>query len=323
MIEIKRYTTEDKPIWDTFLDQSKNATFIFKRDYLDYHSDRFVDHSLLIFQKGKLVSLFVANEKNLEIIAHEGLTYGGLIMDKEIWQEDVLTIFYHLCNYYFQLGFKKCLYKAIPFYFSKSVAQEDLFPISLIGGLLTRRDTSFVVELKRQGPKISSRRMKEIREAEKNGIRVIQVDSPKEFWSDILVPNLIERFNSSPVHSMSEMNVLMQKFPANVLQFLAVYDSESVAGVTIFQNENVAHAQYTSATHKGKELLALDFLFYKLITETFCDKEYFSFGTSNGPQGNKINQGLTEWKQRFGARVFVHDFYEFNFSNYTRLSEYK
>ena len=55
MIEIRRYSNTDKPIWDDFVKWSKNATFLHLRDYMDYHADRFDDFSLMAFNHhGKL-----------------------------------------------------------------------------------------------------------------------------------------------------------------------------------------------------------------------------------------------------------------------------
>lgn len=49
MITIKRYdSTTDRERWNQFVAQSKQATFLLHRSYMDYHSDRFHDHSLMI-----------------------------------------------------------------------------------------------------------------------------------------------------------------------------------------------------------------------------------------------------------------------------------
>ena len=33
--------------WDAFVGASKNGTFLLTRPYMDYHADRFTDHSLI------------------------------------------------------------------------------------------------------------------------------------------------------------------------------------------------------------------------------------------------------------------------------------
>ena len=54
------YTPEYQSNWDNFVSAAKNGVFLFYRDYMEYHSDRFQDHSLLFFNDGRLVGLFPA-----------------------------------------------------------------------------------------------------------------------------------------------------------------------------------------------------------------------------------------------------------------------
>ncbi len=41
MIEIKRYFPKYKKEWDNLLTRSRIDTFLFYRDYMDYHSERY------------------------------------------------------------------------------------------------------------------------------------------------------------------------------------------------------------------------------------------------------------------------------------------
>lgn len=65
MFEIERYTADQKAIWNQFVLNSKNGTFLFDRNYMDYHSDRFEDYSLMIYRKGKLYSLLFSPRTDL------------------------------------------------------------------------------------------------------------------------------------------------------------------------------------------------------------------------------------------------------------------
>ena len=47
----------------------------------------------------------------------------------------------------------------------------------------------------------------------------------------------------------------------------------------------------------------------------FAHKKFFDFGISNEAQGRKLNQGLSYWKESFGASTIVHDFYEVQTAN--------
>ena len=46
-LSVVRYTSDQKIVWDSFVAASRNGTFLFMRDYMDYHADRFTDYSLM------------------------------------------------------------------------------------------------------------------------------------------------------------------------------------------------------------------------------------------------------------------------------------
>ena len=63
MMNIRRYTHHDQEAWDTLVRNARNATFLLFRKYMDYHSERFTDHSLLFYDsKDNLVAALPANE---------------------------------------------------------------------------------------------------------------------------------------------------------------------------------------------------------------------------------------------------------------------
>ena len=79
-IEIQQYIPALQPEWDCFIANSRNGTFLFFRNYMDYHSDRFIDNSLLFRYKGKLIAVLPANREGDVLWSHQGLTYGGLVL---------------------------------------------------------------------------------------------------------------------------------------------------------------------------------------------------------------------------------------------------
>ena len=80
MFDIRRYSADRADEWNAFVAVSKNATFLFDRRYMDYHSDRFQDCSLMVYYKSSLYALLPANLKGDTLYSHQGLTYGGLLM---------------------------------------------------------------------------------------------------------------------------------------------------------------------------------------------------------------------------------------------------
>jgi hypothetical protein len=75
MSELKtvEYTHNQKQSWDEFITNSKNGNFLFYRDYVEYHSDRFTDNSLMFYEKDNLVAVMPANIKDKTLI---GYIYG-------------------------------------------------------------------------------------------------------------------------------------------------------------------------------------------------------------------------------------------------------
>ncbi len=101
-----------------------------------------------------------------------------------------------------------------------------------------------------------------------------------------------------------------------------VYQNETlVGGTTIFETKKVAHAQYISANSEKQQLGTLDFLFNYLINEKYAEKDYFDFGISNENKGQQINEGLLSWKESFGARSIIHEFYEIETKNHQLLND--
>src|SRR2546422_7305996 len=79
-MRVEMYADSKKEAWDNFVLGSKNGTFLFLRDYMDYHRDRFVDHSLVVsLDDGTPLSLLPANRVADTLVSHGGLTYGGVV----------------------------------------------------------------------------------------------------------------------------------------------------------------------------------------------------------------------------------------------------
>jgi len=53
--------------WNAFVAKSKNGTFLFDRRYMDYHADRFSDHSLMCYHDGKLFAFLAKAPEQINI----------------------------------------------------------------------------------------------------------------------------------------------------------------------------------------------------------------------------------------------------------------
>lgn len=305
-MRIERYETALASEWDDFNLGSKNGIFLFNRDYLEYHNDRFVDHSLVIFKEEKILALFPANEIEFEIHSHAGLTFGSLIMGFDLKAFEVLEIFSQIKEYYSDLGFKKIVYKAIPSIFQKYASDEDIYALFRNGAQLFRRDISSVIDLKNKIRFSESKRQSIAKCIQDNIIFSENIDF-KEYWS--LLTEVLSKFDVKPVHSLQEIKELKSLFSKEIRLFEARRGDELLAGIVIYDYGKVVHTQYMANSQEGRKIGALDFINHCLINQIFQDREYYSFGISTESQGKVLNEGLIQQKEMMGGRGIAIDFY--------------
>jgi acetyltransferase-like isoleucine patch superfamily enzyme len=315
---VERYTAGRKQEWDTFVGAAKNATFLFHRDYMDYHSDRFADHSLMISHDHALVAVLPANlNAGGTLISHGGLTYGGLLVSRAATLGDVLGCFHAVLRALSQSQIPKLLFKPIPAFYNTLPGDDVAYALFLLDARLYRRETSTAVSQKDRLP-LRKHHQRLIKKAISSGVRIVQETSFQPFWERVLVPQLAARYGAHPVHTLQEITLLASRFPGQIKQFSAYRGDEIVAGTTIYETPTVAHAQYSAVTENGRQSGAQAWLFGSLI-EQYKDKRFFDFGTSNEQEGRALNHGLLDWKEGFGARCYTHDYYEIATGNYPKL----
>jgi hypothetical protein len=308
MITLKKYNSTLKEEWNTLLAQSKNGTFLLNRDYMDYHSDRFIDDSLMIYRKEKPIALFPANIQEAVVYSHQGLTYGGLIYINQLSATDVLEIFNMILRYYSENNITKIIYKPIPYIYSTYPAQEDLYALFRNNATVIGSNISSTILLGNKLKFIESRKSG-IRKAKNNELIYLDSVDFDAFW-DILNSNLGTKHGVTPVHSLSEIKYLHDLFPENIKLYLVKKQDTVVAGTVLYLNKNVVHVQYISANPEGKELGALDLVFDSLINDLYKDYTYFDFGQSTEQMGNYLNENLLFQKEGFGGRGVVYNIYE-------------
>lgn len=308
MPEIIRYNPSHREEWDRFVRASRNGTFLFERAYMDYHSDRFSDMSFLFSFKGKLQAVIPGNINGDTYYSHQGLTFGGLVMNSKVTAVQVLQIFEGLKSLLKELGVKRWVYKPVPHIYHTVPAEEDLYALFRLGAKLMGCNLSSTISNAHKLP-FSHSRKDGIRKASKGNVRLSDNPSLADFWI-ILENNLSLRHGVSPVHSLTEIQKLVALFPGNIILHTVEADAEVLAGAVIYLSGKVAHVQYISASGKGKELGALDYLFHKLIQDVYKDVDFFDFGYSTEKMGEYLNESLIFQKEGFGGRGIVYPVYE-------------
>ncbi|WP_221659047.1 GNAT family N-acetyltransferase [Bacteroides salyersiae] len=309
-LHIVRYTAEQNGVWDDFVVKAKNGTFLFMRDYMDYHADRFVDYSLMFYKGKQLLALLPAHIAGKVFGTHAGLTYGGFLISYQVTADVMIEMFRMLCRYLKEnTEADKILYRVIPYIYHAYPSEEDLYALFRLEARLTERKISSVVLLS-AGIPFRKLRVRKLKQAQKGGVTICSDSAYELFWP-ILERNLLECHGANPVHSLEEITCLHSRFPENIRLHRAVNEEkETLAGCVMYITDNVAHVQYIGSTEQGRKQGALDLLFDKLLHEHYIDKKYFDFGTSVENGGRYLNEGLIFQKEGFGGRAVVYDVYE-------------
>lgn len=316
MIEPAPYRPEMRTAWDDFVRRSKNGTFLFERAFMDYHSQRFRDASLMFLgDGGKVVGLLPAclspGEEGV-VTSHAGLTYGGLVMSDHTVQAAASDMLSAAASYYaLELGAHALVYKPVPYVYASMPSDEPLYWLFRAGAKLVARGVSSALSPAAHPKQRQSRRGGVVR-AEREGVKILHAGTGTDVdeFHALLSRVLSERHGVSPVHSLEEMKLLMRRFPENISLYVARSEAgELLAGAWMFVTERVAHTQYIAVSSEGERLGAGDALIDSLIRHEFADKAYFDFGVSTERGGSCLNEGLIFQKEGFGARSVCYDTY--------------
>jgi hypothetical protein len=302
------YQPANKGEWDTFISNSKNGVFLFNRDYMEYHQDRFTDHSLLFSENGRLLAVLPANLKDGVLYSHGGLTFGGVVSGYDMKTFQMLCVFGALIQHCRDAGIKEIVYKKIPYIYNSILADEDLYALFACDAKLMSRNASsciFMPELRG----FSDGRKSSIRKAKKNGLAVRESNDYESFMN-ILAETLEERHGVKPVHSVEEIKLLAGRFPSNIKLFGSFLGEKMMAGVVMYESRNIAHIQYVANSKEGWDIGAQDIVEDYLINTQYKAKRYFDFGTSTENQGQLLNLGLILRKENFSASAVMYDVYQ-------------
>ncbi|MCH5221916.1 MAG: GNAT family N-acetyltransferase [Muribaculaceae bacterium] len=303
------YTRDDISVWDKAVAESRNGTFQHFRAYMDYHSDRFDDCSLIARDDhNRVVAVLPAHKTGTTICSHKGLTFGGWIMSARADMRAVMEIWRLMAEHYRVAGFTELYYRPAPHIYHRYPAEEDLYALFRAGGQLVSSQVSSVINLATPiGFDGTSRR--KVNKGSRLGIACSESSDLASFW-EVLSTMLLERHNTLPVHTLEEIRLLQERFPKNIRLYTATLDGQLLAGVLMYYSDTVAHCQYIAASPEGRDLNALPCLFDYLIAEAHSrGLQIFDFGTSCERGGLVLNEGLVRQKCGFGARAVVYNAY--------------
>jgi hypothetical protein len=306
-IRVEPYSAQHRQIWDDMVAQSRNGVFLFFRDYMEYHSDRFQDASLLFFDDRDLLAVLPANREGDRVVSHGGLTFGGVISGSKLGISAMLQLFDALRDWLHGRAVQTLIYKPVPHIYHRVPAEEDLYALFRAGARLVRRDLSSTLDMGCRPPLQERRRRQLKRGQEKFAVRESRNFSE---YMDLVSSVLSRKYNVEPTHTKQEMELLAGRFPNNIRLFGAYSSEELCAGVLVYENANIAHAQYIASTDEAKREGALECIYEELLERRYANFRYFDWGISTEQAGQYLNTGLAENKESYGARSVVYDQYE-------------
>lgn len=315
--QIRLYQNEDFALWNDFISKARNATFLFHRNFMEYHKNRFDDYSLLVFNDKKVVAVLPANRVGDTVYSHQGLSYGALVINEDVRIKEYITIFKELMIFLKENNVQTFELKLLPKLYNTTIADEIDYLSFLMQANCYRTDVYLAID-RNQEYHPNRNRKRALKIASELNIEIKQDQNYEGFWNEILSPNLKERFQVTPVHTLDEIKRLADFFPNQIQLYNAYQEGNLKAGVVMFLTDTVAHFQYSSGGNDRDETAALDVLF-DFIIQKFSDKRYVSFGSSSENNGLQLNEGLAYWKESFGAKTSVQSFLRFTTSNYTKL----
>ncbi|MDE6827010.1 MAG: GNAT family N-acetyltransferase [Paramuribaculum sp.] len=310
MITITRYNPDMASRWDSFVGVSRTPLLIHLRPYMDYHADRFADHSLLAFRGSRLIAILPACEQGSVLASHPGLTYGGWITPRRhIDAAIMMRIFEASLNYMRACGFSSLRYCPAPWIYSLYPADDDRYALFRFGARITGVLASTALPLDRP-PLLSLSTSQAISRARRSGVSITESSDLAAFHA-ILTDTLMSRHGVAPVHTLSELSLLHSRFPDRI-RLLMACDSlcRPIAGSVIYLSPNVAHTQYMAATEAGRALGALPLLVSAAPAALGLPRSGFlDFGSSCENGGSYLNEGLTMQKNGLGGRTVAYSSY--------------
>ena len=315
-MRVQRYTQTNQAEWDDFVRRSKNGTFLFCRDYMEYHAGRFADHSLLIRdEREQIAALLPAHLSGTTLTTHAGLTYGGFVCSETMKTPLMLRVFDCTLSWLRDEGVTQLAYKTIPHIYHRFPAEEDRYALWLSGAQWTRSTVMTVADQQARMP-YQERRTRRIRRASRSGLSVERTSDLGAFWK--ILCDLLRRVHDAlPVHSLEEITLLASRFPSEIQLYAAVESGTMVAGVLVYETPTVARVQYIASNQHGRETGAVDLILDHLLNVAFRHKRYLDFGSSEEDGGRLLNEGLIDQKEGFGARGVALDQYRIDLDGYT------
>ncbi len=318
-IQIERFDESMRTDWEDFVGSANNGNIFHTRQFLSYHPpDRFVDHSLVLKKKGRIMALLPAvdfdDDGTRLLLSHRGASYGGFVVRDTLSIREAFDLVEHLLEYARAQGFQAVDMTPPPQIYLRRPSNYIDFALLQNGFVYRKREISSVIPLDFSSDAIlgtfneGSRRA--VRRGQKLGITVRETAAEQDYeiFYTILKKNLRLRHNVNPTHTLPELLRVKNLFPERVKLFAAFTpENDMAAGVVMFIcNPRVVLAFYISHNDDLQQYRGVNCLFHDIIDwgirEGYGFLDFGIFTVNEDP-----NWGLARFKESFGAQGVFRD----------------
>lgn len=311
-ITLRRYTEDQRELWDDFVTHSTNGTFLHTRPFYDHNTLNAADDCSFLFLKNekKVVGVFPCNlyMKNGEKTMHSYLrsTYGGFVVGTEAGASDVIEMVRLIKQEAVLLNVHEIIVRNSFRIFHALLSDDSDYAMWFHGFKIKSRELETAVRLGNYQTAQSLYSDSTRRSIKKSYAHVTVSESSdlEGFWT-MLEDNLAARHGIKPTHSLEQFRMLIRNVGSEKIKlFSACHNSKMIAGIVLFLvNDRALHAQYIASDNAFQEYRPLNAVIDTII-KWGCDNyyDYLNLGTSNYDAGMGINEGLFRFKEGFGGR---------------------
>lgn len=320
MISIKKYTEKLNNIWDDFIFKSNNGTIFHTQQFLNYHQNKkFINHSLLFFDKDTLIAVLPAatNNNNKILHSHPGASFGGIVYGQNLNFAIYNNIISCLEQYCLENRFDRIKLINTPNIYHQ--IKDESFNYLLQWRGFIQKETYISHYLKNDFQNetlglLNKRKQRYIKSIIQNNNFSHVINENFNLFYPILLESK-KLFKTTPTHSLEELLILKEIFPQKI-HLLLFYQNKTVVGgsVIFFTTQNTALIFYNAINPKYKQEHLATFQLYQCMRfAKKNNKKILDFGVSHNPETKNSltpKPSLIQFKEHFNTKGVLRVVYE-------------
>ena len=301
-MEIKKFTLDYTDKWDDFVNNySLNGTIYHTRKFLNYHNEKFIDTSILIYNNNNLVCVVPCCLSNGINFSHKGATYGGPVLTKnKLYVHEIENIINMIFDYYdnkFECRMANDIYFEEPINMLYYMIGKKL-NIKLELSWYIKSGTNLIEN-------ITNKRNKDnlIKMSQNPNYKFYSTTDTYDYmmYYDILKKNLVTNHNSNPTHTLEEFIHIKDILGYKQELFIVknIIDNIILAGVYVIKVTDICwYTFYITRNIDIKNSGIMVIYIMNQISEIAKENniKYVDYGISTENTGMILNIGLSEFK---------------------------